>query len=198
MPAAEAAAGNRRAPVPAAIPVLRGEAERLGFTQSCAAQTGALLRMLAASKPSGRILELGTGVGQSAAWILDGMDRHSRLTSVDARRAHVEVARRVLGADRRVTFVNRDGAAFLDECAETFDLIFADAWPGKFTRRGRAIALLRPGGLYAVDDLTPRPDWPDGREAEVERLTADLESAAGLHAFRTADATGLLVACRAV
>ena len=188
---------NRRAPAPAAMPALQGEAERLGFTQSCDAQTGALLRMLAASKPRGRMLELGTGVGQSAAWILDGMCPHSRLTSVDAAQRQSEAAKRVLGADRRVAFVTQDGAAFLEECGETFDLIFADALPGKFTHRERAIALLRPGGLYVIDDLTPRPDWPDGRESGVERLLAGVE-AAGLRWFHAAQAAGLMAACRGV
>ncbi len=153
--------------------------------------------MLVASKPKGRVLELGTGVGQSAAWMLDGMCPDSRLTSVDAAPRQLEAAKRVLGSDRRVTFVTRDGAAFLEECRETFDLIFADAWPGKFTHRERAIALLRPGGLYVIDDLTLRPDWPEGHEARVARLIADME-ASGLRLFRTAEGAGLMAACRGV
>ncbi len=154
--------------------------------------------MLAASKPNGRILELGTGVGQSTAWILDGMDPDSHLTSVDVERTQLDVAKRVLGLDRRVTFVTQDGATFLEECREAFDLIFADARPGKFTHREQAVVLLRPGGVYVIDDLTPRTDWPDGHEAKVERLIADMESAPDMHWFRTADATGLMVACRGV
>ena len=188
---------NRRAPAPAAMPALQGEAERLGFTQSCDAQTGALLRMLAASKPRGRMLELGTGVGQSAAWILDGMCPHSRLTSVDAAQRQSEAAKRVLGADRRVAFVTQDGAAFLEECGETFDLIFRRR-PAREIHPPRAgNRLLRPGGLYVIDDLTPRPDWPDGRESGVERLLAGVE-AAGLRWFHAAEAAGLMAACRGV
>jgi len=32
---------------------------------------GALLRLLAAAKPGGRMLELGTGTGLATAWVLD-------------------------------------------------------------------------------------------------------------------------------
>ena len=45
-----------------------------GFTMASDVLTCSLLRTLAASKPAGRFLELGTGTGLSTAWILDGMD----------------------------------------------------------------------------------------------------------------------------
>jgi predicted O-methyltransferase YrrM len=40
--------------------------------------TGSLLRLLATAKPSGSILELGTGTGLATAWLLDGMEAQSR------------------------------------------------------------------------------------------------------------------------
>ena len=46
-------------------------------------KTGALLKTLAASRPAGRLLELGTGTGISAAWLLAGMDRAATLITVD-------------------------------------------------------------------------------------------------------------------
>ena len=48
-------------------------------------QTGSFLRALAASKPAANLLELGTGTGLSAAWLLDGMDATSQLDSVEYR-----------------------------------------------------------------------------------------------------------------
>jgi hypothetical protein len=51
----------------------------IGFTMGSDLLTGSLLRTLAASKPSGIFLNLGTGTGLSAAWILDGMDAQSIL-----------------------------------------------------------------------------------------------------------------------
>ena len=117
-------------------------------------QTGSLLRTLAASKPSGRFLELGTGTGVGTAWLLAGMDAGSRLDSVDNDAAVSAVARRHLGHDSRVTFHLSDGAQFLSRIAqERFDFIYADTWPGKFTHLDLALSLLRPGGIYLVDDL---------------------------------------------
>ncbi len=45
----------------------------LGFDMASDPRTGALLRTLAASKPKGRFLELGTGTGMATAWLLGGM-----------------------------------------------------------------------------------------------------------------------------
>jgi len=42
-----------------------------------------MLRTLAASKPGGRFLELGTGTGIATAWLLEGMDERSTLISID-------------------------------------------------------------------------------------------------------------------
>ena len=54
-----------------------------GFTMPSDILTGALLSSLAASKPAGRILELGTGTGLASSWLLHGMDSNSTLDSVD-------------------------------------------------------------------------------------------------------------------
>lgn len=39
----------------------------------------------------------------------------------------------------------------------SFDLIFADAIPGKYEHLDETLALLRRGGLYVVDDMLPQP-----------------------------------------
>ena len=56
---------------PPAVDALAERCERLGFAQSSDPLTGALLRSLAAAKPDGSVLELGTGVGMSTAWLLE-------------------------------------------------------------------------------------------------------------------------------
>ena len=54
-----------------------------------------------------------------------------------------------------------DGAEYLrGASAQQFDLIYADAWPGKFSHLDDALALLRPGGMYVIDDLLPQANWP--------------------------------------
>ena len=105
----------------------------LGFDMASEPRTGALLRMLAASKPGGRFLELGTGTGIATAWLLDGMDGGSRCESVDVDGRVQEVARQVLGEDQRLELVLADGLEFLrGQVAESFDFVFADALRGKY------------------------------------------------------------------
>ena len=54
----------------------------MNFTMVSEAKVGALLSALAASKPGGRLLELGTGTGHGAAWLLAGMEDASTLATV--------------------------------------------------------------------------------------------------------------------
>jgi predicted O-methyltransferase YrrM len=147
--------------VPASLTRITAEGEALGFRMASEPRTGVLLQVLAASKPGGRLLELGTGTGVGTAWLLGGMDGAARLDTIDNDEAVQAVARRNLGADRRVRFHLADGEAWLASYAgEPFDLIFADAWPGKFSGLARALDLLAAGGLYVIDDLLPQPNWP--------------------------------------
>ncbi len=60
-----------------------------------------------------------------------------------------------------------------------FDLIYADAWPGKFTHLDLALSLLTIGGIYFIDDLLPQPNWPDGHAAKIAPLVRDLENRPG-------------------
>src|SRR5262245_53294330 len=161
--------------VPIALAAIQRETEQIGFALASEPKTGSLLRTLAASKPGGRLLELGTGTGVGTAWLLAGMDRHAMLITVDTDPKVQDVAKRNLGHDQRVTFQLGDGAAFLESATEKFDLIYADAWPGKFTQLDRALALLKVGGIYIVDDLLPQPNWPEGHAPRVPTLIADLE-----------------------
>ena len=54
----------------------------LGFDMPSDMRTGALLKALAASKPNGRLLELGTGTGLATACLLAGMDSASSLSAL--------------------------------------------------------------------------------------------------------------------
>ena len=115
-----------------------------GFAMASDLQTGSLLRTLAASKPGGAFLELGTGTGLSAAWILSGMTESATLVSVDSAPAAQDIAREHLGSDARVTFHLGDGGAFIESVrGQLFDVIFADTWAGKYTHLSETLALLQ-------------------------------------------------------
>jgi predicted O-methyltransferase YrrM len=176
----------------------------LGFTQSSDALTGSLLETLAASKPGGRFLELGTGVGAGSARLLSGMDAASRLITVERNAKQVELAKKHLGSDSRITFWVGDGLEFLQQPHTLFDLIFADTWPGKISRPELALNLVAPGGFYVVDDM--ELGWKD--ETDLEPPLSDyllevwrgqralvelLEIRNDFHCTRLDWSTGLLV-----
>lgn len=180
---------------PAALARITEAGEAAGIFYGSDARTGALLRTLAASKPGGRLLELGTGIGLGAAWLLEGMDARARLVSVDVQEAG-GIARRCLGHDARLELVTQDAAAFLAGLGpRRFDLIFADAPPGKFVDLQRALDALAPGGLYVADDLSPELHGPE-RAAQLERLSAALAARSDLVLTGLPWGSGLIVAAR--
>ncbi len=184
---------------------LHNAAEKLGFTQSSDVLMGGLLTTLAASKPGGRFLELGTGVGMGSARLLAGMDAASSLVTVERNAEQVEIAKKHLAEDPRVTFWIGDGLEFLRP-QEPFDFIFADTWPGKISRPELALDLTAPGGFYLVDDM--ELGWKDEADLvdvsdyllEVWRgqraLTELLETRDDFHCVRLDWSTGLLLCVR--
>jgi predicted O-methyltransferase YrrM len=189
---------NDRSLQPTALEAILRETVDLGFSMASESQTGSLLRTLAASKPAGRFLELGTGTGVATAWLLAGMDKASRLATVDNDPTVVAIARRYLGSDRRVTFHLDDAAAFIErQTPDSFDFVFADAWPGKFGHLEQALALVRVGGFYFVDDLLPQPNWPSGHEPTVSALIERLATHDQFVVTKLAWASGLMVLVRA-
>jgi predicted O-methyltransferase YrrM len=182
---------------PSELDLIRRESAALGFSMASEDRTGVILRVLAASKPGGALLELGTGTGISTVWILDGMDADATLVTVESEEKYVAIARRHLGKDPRVTFRVEDGGAFLNDLRDRqFDLIFADTWPGKFEHLEKALSLVRPGGLYIVDDLLPQANWPNGHAARVAALISRLEHDPRLILSKLSWSSGLIVAAR--
>jgi len=184
-------------PEPPALAGILRDGARIGFRLASEPRTGSLLRVLAASKPGGRLLELGTGTGVATAWLLAGMDAATRLETVDSDPSVVEVARTHLGGDPRVRFNIAEGGDWLRRWSGgPFDLVFADAWSGKFSDLDAALRLLAIGGLYVIDDLLPQPSWPDGHGPRIEPLLAELEGRPDLACVRLAWSSGLAVAVK--
>ena len=183
-------------PPPALAYILKRTAD-LRFDMASEQRTGALLRTLAASKPAGRFLELGTGTGIGTAWLLDGMDSASELTSVDVNSTFQEVARGAFAADRRLNLVTEDALAFLKrQPAASFDLAFADALAGKYDGLDEALRVVKAGGFYVIDDMLPQPNWPDGHAARVSALIATLAAHPDFQMVPLAWASGIVVAVR--
>jgi len=182
---------------PKVLEAIYKETKELGFAMASEPTTGALLAALAASKPGGRLLELGTGTGLGTAWLLTGMDAGARLDTVDIDANVVAVARRHLAADSRVTFHIMDAAEFIAHSAQSqFDLIYADTWPGKFSHLDQALALLRAGGIYFIDDLLPQTNWPEGHAPKVPPLIEALEHRPEFTTVKLSWASGLMLVVR--
>ena len=156
---------------PAALAAIEAGTKELNFTMASEHRTGALLQVLAASKRGGKLLELGTGTGISTAWLLSGMDSGSTLLSVDTDARFQDVARESLGHDARLTLVTEDAATWiLRQPKFSFDLIFADAMPGKYEVLDETLTLVKSGGFYVIDDMLPEPNWPEGHGEKADAL----------------------------
>jgi predicted O-methyltransferase YrrM len=184
-----------------AVPHVWSEIERrtveLGFGMPSDMRTGALLKALAASKPHGRLLELGTGTGLATACLLAGMDGASRLVSVDIDARVQAIARELLGSDSRVSFELADGREFIrSQPHGSFDLLFADAWAGKYDGLDDALALVRPGGFFIGDDMLPQANWPDNHQERAEGLVTYLEGLQGWTTVTLCWGSGFVIAVR--
>lgn len=185
--------------VPIIIEKILSETTKIGFQMTSEPLTGSLLRTLVASKVGGNFLELGTGTGVSTAWLLSGMDAHSKLVTVENDKEVVSIAQKYLGDDQRLSFHIEDAEIFLariEKTAQRFDLIFADTWAGKYTHLDAALYILKPGGLYIIDDMLPQSTWPEGHEVRVSELVKTLESKRELLLTKLNWVSGIIIATK--
>lgn len=155
--------------------------------------TGSLLKTLVASKPSGRILELGTGSGLATSWIVSGMRENAKLISVDNNSILLDIAKEALG-NSKIEFVLADGYEWIKNYkGEKFDLVFADAIPGKYDLLDETLRLVKTGGFYIIDGMLPQSNWPEGHSARVKKLIAQLEERKDVTLTKINWSTGLII-----
>jgi predicted O-methyltransferase YrrM len=160
-------------------------------------ETYSFLRTLAASRPSGRLLELGSGIGLSTACLLAGMDSISYLAAVDNDEMKLALLRQRMGKDPRLTIACADGDVFLHAVrGQRFDFIFANTCSGKYRLLDETLALLNPGGLYVIDGMSPQPDWTESGREKNRVLLASLEQRSDFHLEKFAGDTGVIVAIK--
>lgn len=182
---------------PSQLLSIQQRSAELQFSMASEPLVGAMLRTLAASKPGGRFLELGTGTGIATAWLLEGMDAGSTLISVDNDWAVQQVASAALAADSRLTLVTSGGLEFLrEQAAASYDFVFADAMPGKYEGLEDALAVVKEGGFYVIDDLLPQPNWPEGHAEKVPVLIEQLAANSSFEVLPLVWASGVVVAVR--
>lgn len=180
--------------LPESFQGISDDTKTTGFTMASDIATGSLLRALAASKPSGHFLELGTGTGLSTSWILDGMSADASITSLDHDERFLAIARKHLGHDSRLKLVFADGGEWISNNGDaSYDYIFADTWHGKYLMLDEVLRMLKIGGIYIIDDMLPQENWPEGHEAKAIRLVEYLDQRADLVVSKLHWATGILI-----
>jgi len=117
--------------------------------------TGSLLRLLAATTRAKAVIELGTGAGVSALWLLRGMRADGVLTSVDPETEHQRLARQSLVeagcSTSRVRLITGQALAVLPRLSDGgYDLMLCDAVRAEnLDYLAAALRVLRPGGVVA-------------------------------------------------
>ena len=75
-------------------------------------------------------------------------------------------------------------------------MIFADAWPGKYSQLDKTLQMVKKGGFYIIDDLLPQPNWPEGHQAKAEALITELETRTDFAITTMEWSTGILIATK--
>ena len=179
---------------PLAYEAIKTATEASGFTMASEVLTCSLLKTLAASKPGGRFLELGTGTGLATTWMLDGMDEASTLISIDNDETLLSIAKENLGVDKRLKLICTDGSEWIKKNAgKKFDFIFADTWPGKFFLLEEVFSMIEKGGFYIIDDMLPQHNWPKEHAEKIAGLLAWLDNRDDIILTKMGWASGIVI-----
>jgi predicted O-methyltransferase YrrM len=144
------------------------------FERSSIREVGRLLGALAASRPRGRLAEIGTGTGVGAAWVASSMGPEATFVTVEADDDRAAACERLFADRPQVRVLHGDWHDVLPPEAP-FDLLFFDGggWkrspPAQMRAESeRALELVTAGGVVVMDNLTPEhlwpadgPSWPD-------------------------------------
>jgi predicted O-methyltransferase YrrM len=172
---------------------IKKETEELKFNMSSDLFTGSLLKTLAASKASGKFLELGAGTGLGTSCIASGMDNNSTLLAIENDAVLIEIAKKHVN-DSRVEFLLTDGYSWIENYnGEGFDFIFADAMPGKYDLFEETIGMLKNNGLYIIDDMLPQLNWPVGHKEKATSFINMLEKRNDLLLTKMNWSTGIII-----
>ncbi len=176
---------------------IEAKSKEIGFTMPSDLFIGTLLKTLITSKSKANILELGTGIGLSLSWMIDGMDQDSTLTTIDNNPALTEIAQDFFSNDKRVKIICADGTVWIKNYqGDKFDVVFADAWPGKYSEIEEILDLIKIGGFYIIDDMLAQPNWPAGHQEKVDHLVDYLEKRNDFHLTKMNWSTGIIIMTR--
>ncbi len=170
------------------------KSNEIGFSMPSDIFIGSLLKSLISSKLNSNILELGTGMGLSLSWMVEGLDDNSTITSVDNDPDLINIVNDFFDNDNRVNLICQDGSDWIKEYdGEKFDLIFADAWPGKYSDIELTLDLIKVGGFYVIDDMKYNDNWPEGHKEKVDQLITYLDKREDFSLTKMDWSTGIIL-----
>ena len=186
---------------PDVIRAARAQSLELGV-EAVSAATGAQIALVAAAIAAESIIEIGTGIGVSGLWLLQGAP-DAQLTSIDVEADHHEVARRHFTdaghPATKVRLITGRSADVLPRMNErSYDLVLIDADAASLAENlEHALRLVRAGGAVLVPhalwrDTVADPARRDGVTAELRGLIADLTASPAVHVAISPVGDGLL------
>jgi caffeoyl-CoA O-methyltransferase len=169
---------------PAPLRKLREESENHPHaSMQTAPEQGQLLHLLARVTGARKTLEVGVFMGYSSTWVALALPAGGKVIACDVSEEYTTRARQTwaeAGVEDRVELRLAPALESLDAMigageSGTFDFVFIDADKANYPHYyERALALLRPGGLIAVDNVL----WdgkvidPQNREPDTETIRA--------------------------
>ncbi|MFO0797550.1 MAG: class I SAM-dependent methyltransferase [Gemmataceae bacterium] len=178
---------------PEAFRALREETGKLAEGEwQIAPEQGPLLALLVKLLGATKCLEVGTFTGYSALWVASALPSGGMVVCCDVNPTYAEIARRHWAAAGLADRIELHLAPALDTLTRlraeggdgSFEYAFIDADKANYDGYYEAaLALLRPGGLVAVDNTL----W-DGKPADPTVTDADTAAIRALNAKLHADA----------
>ena len=168
-----------------AIDAATAYAHEVGLTPLSPA-TGATLRMIAGLLQARAVVEVSTGTGISALWMLAGMHPEGILTTIDEEVEHHRLAKRAFQTagvrPTRARTISGRAYEVLPRLADGgYDLMFIDATPTEAADYAdHALRLLRPGGALVVANSlwhgrVADPARRDEQTVAMRQLSKDLQ-----------------------
>jgi predicted O-methyltransferase YrrM len=170
--------------------------------------TGAALAVLAAATSARAVIEIGTGTGVGALWLLKGMRADGVLTTIDIDAENQRSARRIFAeagySGSRTRTINGHALDVLPRLADgAYDLLVLD---GDQSDYGACVAaaprLLRPGGVLALNGAlaggqVADPSIRDAQTSALRDLVRTFRDAEDWRSALLPVGDGLLCAVRA-
>jgi caffeoyl-CoA O-methyltransferase len=145
-----------------------------------------LLRSLVTATGARRLLEVGTCIGYSAIWMARALPPDGMLITLEADAERARIARANVdraGLYDRISVIVGDATRYLHKVAGPFDLVFQDSNKQLYEAMlDRIVALLRPGGVLATDNVLWSGEVVEGYVSAPQRDPAD---AAALRRYNT-------------